>query len=71
MSDGLWKTLAIVMKNFTGMWQILTDAAEKNREAFSRITIWTVLNSAKFCQNFCAERHIFLTRPSKFRQIPI
>ena len=28
-------------------------------------------NSAIFSQNFCAESHIFLTRPSKFRQTPI
>ena len=56
--DGLREVLAIVMKNFTRIWQILTDAPEKNREAFSRPTIWTELDSARFCQNFCAERHI-------------
>ncbi len=58
------------MKKFTGIWLILTGAAEKNREVFSRLTIWTVLNCAKFLYKFCAERHTFLTRLSKFRQIP-
>ncbi len=59
------------MQNYTGIWEILTGAPEKNREAFSMPTIGTLLNAAIFCQNFCAECHIFLTRPSKFRQTPI
>ena len=58
------------MKKFTGIWQILTGAPEKKREAFFRLTIWTVLNSAVFRQKFCAECHIFLTRPSKFEISP-
>ncbi len=69
--EGQRKILAIVMKKFTGKCQILTGAPEKIREAFSRLTIWTVFNSAIFRHNFCAECHIFLTRPSKFRRIPI
>ena len=40
-------------------------------EAFSKVIIWTVSNSAIFCQKFCAECRIFLTRPPKFRQTPI
>ena len=31
------------MKKFTGIWQNLTSAPEKNREAFCRLTIWPVL----------------------------
>ncbi len=63
--------LAIVMKKFTGTLQILTGTPEKFRETFFRLTVWTVLDSAIFCQNFFAECHIFLTRPSKFRETPI
>jgi len=44
--DGLLKIFAIVMKKITGLWQILTCAPEKNREAFSRLAVRTVLNSA-------------------------
>ena len=44
---------------------------EKNREAFSTLTIWTVLNPATFHHNFGPACHLFLTRPAKFRQIPI
>ncbi len=67
----LLKILANIKKKLTWILKILTGALEKNREAFSRLTTWTVLNSIVFRYIFCTEIHIFLTRPSKFRQTPL
>ena len=52
------------VKNFTGNGRFLKTLHKKIEKKFSRLTIWTVLNSAKFCQIFGWNGNFF-TRPPR------